>query len=133
MIRMIVSQSFLWMCASILLCVVPQTLLSWFGIPPVAYQDVLARLFGSELAGLAMVSYFTRQLAHTPRRKYLAAAYSVSNTLGFITTFSAVISGMPGIPILLLSVLYLVYAIFFIYHILRGGDFVSERPGAPAP
>jgi hypothetical protein len=93
MIVVIISQSVLWAIAAVLLLVSPRLILDLFDVVQAPSVHALARVFGSELAGLTLASYFTRHLVATPRRKALALAYTASNTLGFLATFVAVMSG----------------------------------------
>jgi hypothetical protein len=115
MMFMIVSQSFLWAAASALLVIVPETILGWFDLPQAAGTSALARVFGAELSGLTLVSYFTRHLIYTEQRKKLAIAYTVSNTLGSVATIVAGVQGVLGGFIWVLSALYVIYAVAFAY------------------
>jgi hypothetical protein len=116
MIPLIVSQSFLWAAASALLVIAPETILSWFDMPQSPSQHALARVFGAELSGLTLVSYFTRHLVYTPRKKSLALAYAVCNSLGFAVTSGAIIQGSMARFTWALSGLYLIYALAFAYY-----------------
>jgi hypothetical protein len=115
MMFMIVSQSFLWAAASALLVIAPETILGWFDLPQAAGTSALARVFGAELSGLTLVSYFTRDLIYTQQRKKLAIAYTVSNTLGSLVTIVAGVRGTLGGFIWVLSALYVIYAVAFAY------------------
>lgn len=114
--RLIVSQAILWAITSVLLLLAPETLLGWFAMHDISSQQALARIFGSELAGLTLASYFTRHLVYTRRRKNLALAYTASNTLGFVVTLDAILDdAMRGFTWALCG-LYLVYALAFAYY-----------------
>lgn len=126
MIIVIVSQSILWAAAAALLVLAPQVILGWFDVQQ---QETIARVFGAELAGLALVSYFTRQLARTPQRRDLAIAYTVSNTLGTWVTASSIMNGSMGRFTWILTGLYLIYALAFAYYLFSS---LGTSPGETA-
>ena len=114
--RLIVSQAILWAITSVFLLLAPATLLGWFAMHDIPSQQSLARIFGSELAGLTLASYFTRHLVYTRRRKNLALAYTASNTLGFVVTLDALLGEAMSRFTWALSALYLIYALAFAYY-----------------
>ena len=127
MFRWIVSQSLLWAVSAILLVVAPETILGWFDMQQIPNLHALARVFGSELMGLALVSYFTRDLVYTPERKRLALAYLISNTLGFAATTGAIMQAAIGGVAWALASLYAIYALAFAYYFFGPGK-EYERP-----
>jgi hypothetical protein len=116
MMFVIVTQAFLWAGNAALLLLAPELILGWFKIVQAPSVDAFARVFGSELAGLALASYFTRQIIYTQYRKPVALAYIASNALGFLVTAGAMVQGALGGLTWALSALYLIYAVAFAYY-----------------
>jgi hypothetical protein len=115
MIYLIVTQSFLWAVASLLLLAAPHAIFLLFGMELSPTSSALARVFGAELTGLTLASYFTRHLVYGPRCKNLAMAYTASNTLGFVVTGRAMMLGSMSSFTWVLCGLYFIYAVGFAY------------------
>jgi hypothetical protein len=80
----------------------------------------VARIFGAELTGLALVSYFTRHTREPKVLSLLTLSYTICNTLGFVISLHGVITGALNQKAWGLVVLYLIYAVGFAYfHFVR--------------
>ncbi len=129
------SQSILWFIIAVPLVAWPEGLLGIFGpeLTPLGY--VVARIFGAELIGLALASWFTRQppaylveLVGADRlglqsiravERGLFGAYVTSNSLGFLASLRGTLSGTLNSRGWLLVALYLIYALLFAYFLWR--------------
>ena len=119
----ITSQSAVWIVTAFFLLVLPQPFLTFFGGPPQPLAVAVARIFGAELTGLALVSWFTRHEADPRVLPNILFSYVVSNTLGVVVTSYAIEVGGLNTRAWFLAALYLLYALAFIY--LR---FVQRKP-----
>lgn len=130
----IASQSAIWLVVALLLLLLPQSLLSFVAGPPSADAVGLARIFGAELAGLALVSWFTRREGDSPAYSRILFSYVVSNTLGFAASSYAAATGAFNRRCWFFAALYLLYAAAFIYLCLarRGREADSARAAAEA-
>ena len=116
---LIASQSLLWLAAAAWLFLAPDPLLLLFGEGVTRYHAAVARVFGAELAGLGLASWFTRHTADPGVLRGLCWSYFASNTLGFLATFGAVRMGAMNANCWVLVVIYLVYAVAFGYLVAR--------------
>ena len=112
--RFIASQSLLWSFFALWLLVAPTLLLGVLGAQATPATNLVARIFGSELAGLALVSWFTRNASTLEMRRRLAVSYIVSNTLGFVTSSLGTVAGTFNSLGWLLVAIYLIYAVGFV-------------------
>jgi hypothetical protein len=103
----------LWAVFALWLLISPATLLGVLGAETSAVTALVARIFGSELAGLALVSWFTRGAEEVAMQRRLAFSYVVSNTLGFGVSLQGTLAGTFNGLGWVLVVLYLVYAVGF--------------------
>ena len=117
--RFIASQSVLWIVFASWLLIAPAALLAVLGAESNAVTDLVARIFGAELAGLALVSWFTRNAEELEMQRRLAFSYVVSNTLGFVGSLSGTLAGTFDSLGWLLVALYLIYAVGFTVFLLR--------------
>lgn len=114
----IASQSIIWIIVALLLLLAPGLILTFFGFETSPYIITLARIFGSELAGLALVSWLTKDMAETKILRGLIYSYFTCNTLGFIASLLGRLSGAMLPSGWLVVVLYLLYALLFAYLLL---------------
>lgn len=119
----ITSQSAIWIVTAFFLLLLPEPFLTFFAAPPSPLAVAVARIFGAELTGLALVSWFTRHEADPRVLPNILFSYVVSNTLGFAVASYATAVGALNTRGWLLAALYLLYALAFIY--LR---FVQRKP-----
>lgn len=120
------SQAAIWFLLSIMLLVFPEPLLA-LGTSHTPFTVTVARIFGAELMGLTLASWFTRHTADPVVRRHLLFSYFVSNTLGFIVCLWGRLSGTL-IPLgWVVVALYLIYAVVFAY--LRFAPGAAAVPG----
>jgi hypothetical protein len=115
----VASQSLLWIGMAVLLLAAPRQFCGFFGVTLDAGSLVLARLFAAELTALALVSYFetSRHWPTVPRMAWLA--YSASNTIGFLSSLAAVLSGAFNQRGWLIVAAYFLYAAVFVAVLIR--------------
>jgi hypothetical protein len=111
----ITSQSVIWIVTAFFLLLLPQPFLTFFGAPPSPLAVAVARIFGAELTGLALVSWFTRIEADPRVLPNILFSYVASNTLGVAVTLYATAVGALNTRAWFLAALYLLYALAFIY------------------
>lgn len=124
----IASQSIIWIVAALLLLLLPHSILTFvIGSPPLEATGV-ARFFGAELAGLAVVSWFTRREQDTsPVYHGILFSYAVSNTLGFAASLYVTVTGTFNRRCWFFAALYLLYAVAFVY-LLAARAQTTSRP-----
>jgi len=130
----IASQSAIWLVTALFLLLLPQTILTFAAGPPSPDAVGVARIFGAELAGLALVSWFTRREGDPSVYSRILFSYVVSNTLGFAASLYATVAGVFNRRCWLFAALYLLYAVAFIYLCLarRGRETGSARAAPEA-
>jgi hypothetical protein len=111
----IASQSAIWIVTAFCLIFVTYPFLVFFGHEPQAMTAAVARVFGAELTGLALVSYFTRHTREPKLLSLLTLSYTICNTLGFAISLHGVLTGALNPKAWALVGLYLVYAVGFAY------------------
>ena len=117
--RMIIaSQSVIWIIVALFLFLAPETIVTFFGATHTQFTLTLARIFGAELTGLALVSWFTRNPQDPKVLQALLLSYFTCNTLGFIASLLGRMSGTMIPRGWLVVALYLVYALLFAYLLL---------------
>ena len=117
--RFVASQSFLWIAMAALLVACPRQFLGFFGVTLDAGSLVLCRLFAAELTALALVSFFetSKNWPTVPRMAWLA--YTLSNTIGFLSSLAAVQAGTFNQRGWLIVAAYLLYAAVFLAVLIR--------------
>ena len=113
--KIIASQAVLWLLAAVFLVLAPTLIVSFFGSSYTPFTIMLARLFGAELTGLALVSWITRDPSELGTLRGLALSYFICNSLGFFVTLFGTSSGALLRTGWLLIALYLLYALLFAY------------------
>ena len=113
--KIIATQAVLWFVAAVFLVLAPELIVSFFASSYTPFTITLARLFGAELTGLALVSWITRDPSEVSTLRGLALSYFTCNSLGFIVTLFGSSSGALLRTGWLLVVLYLLYALLFAY------------------
>lgn len=112
----IASQAVLWLIVAVLLVLFPKLIISFFGSSYTPFTITLARIFGSELTGLALVSWITREPSDSSTLRGLALSYLICNSLAFIACVVGRSSGaLVERTAWLLIALYLLYALLFAY------------------
>lgn len=111
----IASQAVIWLIVASLLLVVPKLMVSFFGSSYTPFTITLARIFGAELTGLALVSWITRDPSDSSTLRGLALSYLACNSLGFIVCLLGRLSGTLHTAAWLFIALYLFYAVLFGY------------------
>lgn len=128
------SQAAIWLLLSVMLLLYPEPLLS-LGTSHTPFTATVARIFGAELMGLTLASWFTRHTTDPVVRRHLLFSYFVSNTLGFIVCLWGRLSGTL-VPLgWVIVALYLLYAVAFAYlRFVPGADAVpgGRRAGGPS-
>lgn len=125
----IASQSVIWFGVAALLLGAPGVLSSvLFNGSLNATGMVVARLFGAELMGLALVSWVTRESEWHSRALY--GSYATCNTLGFVVSCAALVSGMVSPIGWILVPLYFAYATAFVVLWSRSRPAVAVRTWA---
>jgi hypothetical protein len=114
-VKVIASQSVIWLVVALFLVLLPEPLLGFFGTSHTAFTVTLARIFGSELTGLALVSWITRDTADPRKHNALLLSYFICNSLGFIVCLLGRRAGALKEAGWALVALYLVYALLFAY------------------
>jgi hypothetical protein len=117
--RFVASQALFWISMALLLLLVPRQFVGFFGVALDGGTLVLARLFAAELVALAVVSYFetSRYWPTVPRMAWLA--YAASNTIGFLSSLAAVLSGAFNERGWLIVAAYFLYAAVFVAVLIR--------------
>jgi hypothetical protein len=117
--RFVATQSLIWIVMAALLLIIPRQFVGWFGPVLDSGSVVLARVFAAELTALAFVSYFetSKHWPAFPRMAWLA--YTLSNSVAFIVTLSAVRSGAFNVRGWLIVAAYFLYAAVFIIVLIR--------------
>ena len=124
--RMIIaSQSVLWIILALILVLAPESIVTFFGATHTPFTLTLARIFGAELTGLALVSWFTRNPQDPNVLQALLLSYFTCNTLGFIASLIGRMSGTMVPRGWLVVALYFLYALLFAYLILTKSKRVS--------
>ena len=113
--KIIASQAIVWLVVAALLVLAPKVIISFFGSSYTPFTITLARLFGAELTGLALVSWITREPSDLSTLRGLALSYFICNSLGFIASVLGSSSGALLRTGWLLIALYLLYALLFAY------------------
>lgn len=113
--KAIASQSIIWIIVALFLVLMPEPMLAFFGSSYTPFTVTLARIFGSELTGLALVSWITRETAEPGKLKALLLCYFICNSLGFIVCLLGRQSGALTQAGWCLVGLYLLYALLFAY------------------
>lgn len=113
--KLIASQALIWIIAALFLVLIPEPMLAFFGTSHTLFTVTLARIFGSELTGLALVSWITRDTAEPGQRNALLLSYFICNSLGFIVSLLGRQSGALTQAGWYLVGLYLIYALLFAY------------------
>jgi hypothetical protein len=99
----------------VFLILAPKLIIEFFGSSYTPFTITLARLFGAELTGLALVSWITRDPSESSTLRGLALSYFICNLLGFIACVLGSSSGALLRTGWLLIALYLLYALLFAY------------------
>jgi hypothetical protein len=117
--KFVASQSLFWISMALLLLLIPRQFVGFFGVTLDDGSLVLARLFAAELVALAIVSYYetSRNWPSVPRMAWLA--YSLSNTIGFLSSLAAVMSGAFNERGWLIVAAYFLYAAVFVAVLIR--------------
>jgi len=111
----IASQAVIWFILASLLLLAPRLIVSFFGSSYTPFTITLARVFGAELTGLALVSWITRNPPDSSTLRGLALSYLICNSLGFIVCLFGRLSGALQTTAWLFVALYLLYAVLFGY------------------
>jgi hypothetical protein len=114
-VKVIASQSIIWLVVALFLVLLPEPLLGFFGTSHTPFTATLARIFGSELTGLALVSWITRDTADPRKHNALLLSYFICNSLGFIVCLLGRRAGALTEAGWALVGLYLIYALLFAY------------------
>lgn len=108
---LIATQAMVWMTVAVFLLVRPGFLATVFYTAPLDDTGlIVARLFGAELAGLALASWVTRPTASAVRPRPLFASYFACNFLGFLISAGASMRGATTATGWMLVFLYFFYA-----------------------
>jgi hypothetical protein len=113
--KVIASQSIIWLITALFLILLPERMLTFFGTFYTPFTITLAQIFGSELTGLALVSWITRELAEPAKRDALLLSYFICNSLGFIVSLLGRQAGALRPSGWFLVGVYLIYALLFAY------------------
>ena len=111
---LIATQAAIWIGMAAFLLIAPALLASVFLREPLNSSGVvIARLFGAELAGLALASWVTRPTVHSVRPHPVFASYCACNTLGFFVSAGAAAREVMTVFGWILVFLYFLYAAGF--------------------
>ena len=126
----IYSQAAIWFVVALMLLAYPVAPITLFGASYTPFTVTLANIFGAELMGLALVSWFTRETTNAVLRRHLLLAYFICNSLGFLASLWGRLSGALVSAGWILVALYLLYAVAFAYLRFtpagRDGDSLSQ-------
>lgn len=112
-VTVIASQSVIWLVTALFLVLLPEPMLGFFGTSHTPFTVTLAQIFGSELTGLALVSWITRDTADPRKQNALLLSYFICNSLGFLVCLLGIKAGALRQAGWLLVGLYLLYALLF--------------------
>lgn len=130
---LIISQTVVWIVFAAALLVLPGPFVSLFGDGSGPLTDVVARVLGAELIGLAVVSFASRRIAAAHPRSGLIVCYVFSNGLGAAVTLAGVLSGALNAFGWSLVAIYLFYTAGFVVIRFRDASRTDSAEYADRP
>jgi len=107
------------LCLGIPILLAPGFVYSIFGTTLNEGGDFAAREYGASLIGNMLLTWFARSAQESETRRAIILGMTFYNSLGFIVTLPAIISGALGPVAWLGVVIYLFFAVGFGYFLMR--------------
>jgi hypothetical protein len=99
--------------------IAPAFVYSIFGAALSAAGAFVAREYGASLIGNMLLTWFARSAQESETRRAIILGMFFYNTIGFIVTLSAILSGVLGPVAWLGFVIYLFFAVGFGYFLFQ--------------